>query len=391
VLDLLSRLVDKSLVLSGAVLDGSRRYRMLETVRQYVCERLAESGDAAAEARNRHLAVFSNLARKAEPELTSGAQIEWLNRLAVEHDNLRAALEWGLSSAGNADEGAELAGALWWFWVKRGYFAEGQRFLERAAACGRGAPPAVRAKVLLGLGSMTFFQGDFARACAVLGECAGLARATGDAGVVSFALGISAIAAKEIGDQAASAALAEEANAAGRACDVPWMRGPSLSCLAYEALDRRDFARAARLHEEVLDLGRQQRDKWSMGIVLFDLAVLRIVQGRHPEARALCAEGIALSQEFGDRRGIAWCIGVLAGADAAEGEPLRAATLRGAMEGLLATVGAPVQPSYNTWIAQPFFGGVQRTLGPYRYERALVEGRGMSLGQAIDYALAEQA
>ena len=72
-----------------------------------------------------------------------------------------------------------------------------------------------------------------------------------------------------------------------------------------------------------------------MGISLSDLALLRVVQQRHAEARALCAEGLGLYQEFGDRRGIAWCLGILSGVEAAEGQTLRAARLRGAMEGLL--------------------------------------------------------
>ena len=87
-----------------------------------------------------------------------------------------------------------------------------------------------------------------------------------------------------------------------------------------------------------------------MGITLFDLALLRVVQQRHDEARALCAEGIGLYQEFGDRRGIAWCLGILSATEAAKGRALRAARLRGAMEGLLESVGAPIQASYNHWI-----------------------------------------
>ena len=122
---------------------------------------------------------------------------------------------------------------------------------------------------------------------------------------------MSALAALELGDFAECARLATEGQAAARASTTPFVQGPALACLAYLAMHEGDLDRAGRLHEEVLDLVSPAGDKWGMGITLFDLALLRVVQQRHDEARALCAEGIALSQEFGDRRGIAWCLGIL--------------------------------------------------------------------------------
>jgi predicted ATPase/DNA-binding winged helix-turn-helix (wHTH) protein len=389
VLDLLSRLVDKSLIVVDNEAAGNRRYRFLETVRQYSRERLTESGETAG-IRNRHLAIFLDLARRAEPELTKADQVKWLNFLQAEHDNLRSALEWSLAAPDSGERSLEFVTMLSWFWLKRGYFAEGQRLLERALETGTTVRPGLRARALLGLGNMTFFQGDFARTRAVLEESAILARATGDLGIAAFALGISAIAAKEMGDHQGSARLTSEGLAAGRASEYPWMQGPALSCLAYGALQDQDFDRAGRLHEEVLELVRQHGERWAMTIALFDLAVLRVLRRQHVEARALCAEGIAVCQEFSDRRGIAWCIGLLAAADAAEGRSLQAARLRGAMEGLLTSVGAPIQPSYYALIDEPFFAGVQRTLGADVYAQALAEGRAMPLGQAIDDALEER-
>jgi hypothetical protein len=134
-------------------------------------------------------------------------------------------------------------------------------------------------------------------------------------------------------------------------------------------------------------LSRAQGDLWGLGIVLFDLALLRVVQHRYGEARALCAEGIALARAFRDRRAIAWCLGVVAGADAAEGRPLRAARLRGAMEGLIDSIGSSVQPTYNIWIGDRLFGAVQQELGTDAYQQALTAGRAMSLPQAIQYAM----
>ena len=115
--------------------------------------------------------------------------------------------------------------------------------------------------------------------------------------------------------------------------------------------------------------------------------MLRVIQHRHSEARSLCAESIALGRQFGDLRSIAWSFGLLAGADAAEGRPIRAATLRGAMEGLLDSIGSSVQPSYNAWIGNQYFEAAREAVGVDVYEHAVMHGRAMSLTQAIEYSM----
>jgi non-specific serine/threonine protein kinase len=114
------------------------------------------------------------------------------------------------------------------------------------------------------------------------------------------------------------------------------------------------------------------------------------MQGRSTEARALCAEGIARFQESGDRRGIAWCVGVLAGAEAEDGHALRAARLRGAMEGLLESVGAPVQESYHRFTGERSLRTMKDALGDDRFHSARAEGRAMSLSRAIRFALEQE-
>ena len=239
----------------------------------------------------------------------------------------------------------------------------------------------------MSLGSITFFQGDFVRTRGLLEESAALGRAAGDLSVVGFSLGMRALAALELGDFAEGAEVATEGQAAGRASTTPWVQGPSLACLAYLAMHDGDFERAGQLHEEALELARRRGEKWGMGISLFDLALLRVVQQRHAQARALCAEGIALHEEFGDRRGVAWCLGILSGAEAAAGHALRAARLRGAMEGLLESVGAPVQASFNRWIGDRYLDAMKDCLGASVFQAALAEGRTMSFARAIQFGL----
>jgi hypothetical protein len=386
VLDLMTRLVDKSLVLVDPDVEGRRRYRFLETVRHYGRERL-EASDEADAVRARHFGFFLDLARRAEPELTRAEQLLWLDRLQLEHDNLRAALEWYLASRHPGADGLELAASLHWFWLKRACFAEGQRFLERALARDTSAAPAERAPALMALGSIVFFQGQFDRADGLLEESAALAGAAGEPSIAAVALGLQTMAAMERGDRAAAARCAAESGAAGRASGERWLESFSLTYSAYEALYAGDVDRAGDLHEQVLAIGRAHGDLWGMGIVLFDLALLRVVQHRYAEARALCHEGMTIGHRFRDRRAIAWCLGVLAGADAAEGQPVRAARLLGAMQGLLDAIGSSAQPTFNALIGDRLAGALREELGTDTCGRALAAGRAMSLSQAMDCAI----
>jgi ATP/maltotriose-dependent transcriptional regulator MalT len=238
----------------------------------------------------------------------------------------------------------------------------------------------------MGLGSIVFFQGDFERAAGLLDESAAQAGPAGEPSIVAIARGLQTMAAIERGNQAAAAWCAEESRAAGRAAGEPWLECFSLSYFAYVAMSAGDVDRAGEKHERALAALRALGDLWGMGIVLFDLALLRVVQHRYVDARALCAEGIALGRQFGDRRAIAWCLGILAGADAADGHVLRAARLRGAMEGLLEGIGSFAQPTYQAWIGDRLFPAVQQKLGTDTYRQALAAGRMMSLAQAIRYA-----
>ena len=133
VLDLLSRLVSKSLVSVENEFAGERRYRFLETVRQYARERLMQAA-AADRLRERHFEFFFNEFRGAMPILRGPGQLQCLQRLRIEQENVRAALEWALTSPALAEKAVELAGALFWFWTKRGLFEEGKLWLERALA-----------------------------------------------------------------------------------------------------------------------------------------------------------------------------------------------------------------------------------------------------------------
>ncbi len=132
VLDLLIHLVDKSLVVVDEQ-PGQLRYRMLETVRQYAREKLLESGEGER-LHTQHLAYFLKFAEEAEPHLFRTEQIDWLDRLELDDDNLRAALEWAVDDPQNnpPEAALRLCSALWYFWWIRGYRSYGQEWLKRA-------------------------------------------------------------------------------------------------------------------------------------------------------------------------------------------------------------------------------------------------------------------
>src|SRR5215212_8289234 len=186
VLDLLGALVDKSLVVAGAVSGGAVRYRMLEPIRQYAREKLEESGEVA-EVQGRHAAFFLALAEEAEPELVGPQQSAWVERLEEEHDNLREALSWALVR-GKADLGLRFGGALWRFWYQLGYLSEGIGWMERVLEASEPTASPVRMKALEGMGWLTQLQGDTERAEATYEEMLKLSQELGDKGNIATAL-----------------------------------------------------------------------------------------------------------------------------------------------------------------------------------------------------------
>jgi non-specific serine/threonine protein kinase len=383
-LDLLSHLVDKSLVNVDEDASGARRYRCLETVRQYGRERLVRSGDAER-ARDRHLDFFSHLIRRAEPELKGADQVAWLSRLQIEHDNLRAALDWCLSAPEHGETGVELAAALIWFWFKRGFVGEARQWLERVLAAGATSPAAVRAKALDALGWMVAFQGDFSTALVRAAETLALAREAGDWYTIAdilFLQGFLAVQRHELNEALELAdACADAASTSG---DL-WMQAHPFELRGFAARLQGDYERAAQYFDQALALFRRTRDVWILSRTLTDLGQIRVLQGRVVEARAIADEGLSLSLQLGDVREVAYHFEIFAATHAAQGNAGRAARLWGALDRLLESVGSPLMPGFK--LRDGYLKGARESLGELAFQDALSEGRTMSLQQAVHYAL----
>jgi tetratricopeptide (TPR) repeat protein len=386
VLDLLSHLVNKSLVVVESDSRGEPRYRYLETVRHYGRDRLRESA-GSDRVRNRHLGFFLDLARRAEPELMGLRQASWLKELHLEHDNLRSALDWCMSPAQLAeqpDRALDFSTALWWFWVKRGFLTEGRQWLDRAVEMAPKSSPSRRARACAALANMTYFKGDFSDTATYAMNSVALGREAGDLFSVAFGLGLQTIAAAEVGDVGSALKFAGECRAAAIASGNSWTAGPALYVLGFLAVRAGDYDEASRIYEEAWHVSI--RDPWASSIHVSCLVGLRVVQGRHAEAHALAAEGIALCRDIEDPIRTAWSLVGVGAAQAVQGRPLNAARLWGASEQLLDSAAASLPPTHR-WIRDRHVEAVRAALGDAAFRAASAEGRAMSMRQAIQCAL----
>ncbi len=179
VLDGISGLVDQSLVVARPASDGLR-IRLLETVRRYAADRLAEDPAEQAATRRRHATAYAALVEAAAEDLPGRDQVRWLERLTYEHDNLRAATTWAIE----ADDGPlalRLGAASWRFWQIRGHLDEGRavirRILEMPSAL---MPTLARAQALGAAGGLAWWAADIAAADALYAEQLDVARGVGD-------------------------------------------------------------------------------------------------------------------------------------------------------------------------------------------------------------------
>jgi non-specific serine/threonine protein kinase len=385
VLDLLSRLVDKSLVVAEAG-EGEVRYRMLEPIRQYGLERLEQSGNADA-ARRRHAAFFLALAEEAE--LLGPRQGEWLERLEMEHDNLRAALSWALGQE-EAELGLRLGGALGEFWHLRGYLSEGRLWLQAALAKGEATLTAARARALAQAGYIAWEQGDYAHSVALSEESLTLSRKLGDAAGVAaalYALGWAAMFGNQI---ERASVLIDEAITLQRAAGDTAGVARSLLILGFVANYRRNYERATALYEESLMLAREAGDGFAIALSLGVGALAALGRGDHRQTKLLCEEGLQTSRRLKMMHLTAAYLHVAASLAGAQGKATRSARLWGAAEALREDIGTVLSP-FERDLYGPYLTAAQAQLDEAAWKAAWAGGRAMTTEEAIMYALSDRA
>jgi predicted ATPase/class 3 adenylate cyclase len=420
VLDVLGRLVEKSLVVTDPTA-AEARFRLLETVREYARSRLveAEEGDATL---RRHRDWYLALVDAASSAFFMGPEpADWLRRLDREHDDIRAALEWCLDQPGEGHAGLRIAAGLWRYWEIRGHLTEGRGWLERMLEAVADEVSPLRANALTGAGNLAFMQGDFRAASALHEASLALHRRIGDRQSIAYAANNLANAALQVGDHVRARALYEEsveisnelgdergavfgsinlAEVAARQGDLPGARALYESALAWIrsfgdrwmeafALDtfalaigragERDAARS--IHVEALAILEELGDRRGVARVLTHLADLALSDGDPARARDLYRQGLGLRQDLGDLPGLAGAMEGLAGAVASD-DPAAAARLHGAAESLREAIRAIVPPQAAARHDQSL-ADLESRLGPEAFEAARREGRQMTPNEAL--------
>jgi predicted ATPase/class 3 adenylate cyclase len=295
-LDGVASLVEKSLLRQTG--EDEPRFTMLETIREYAEERLAERPDADG-LRLAHAEHFAALARDAEPAFTSADQAVWIDRLEAEQDNCRGAIDWSL--AGGSDELAlALCTSLSWFWYVRGRLSEGRRLLDEALSRDVAQREPVRAGAWIGAGSLALGQGDLGPAAVLLQDGLGLARELDDRPRMALALNTLGVLAYIQGEYERARALNEESLAIYRALNHQFGIVSTLNELAMLATGAGESERAVELYEEALALARRHRLARLTALVLLNLGLLHCERGELSTAKTLFEESVAGLRQIGD-------------------------------------------------------------------------------------------
>jgi predicted ATPase/class 3 adenylate cyclase len=320
-LALLTNLVDQSLV---QVVDhqGSPRYYLLETIREYAWEQLEISGEIAA-VRAAHFAWYNQFAEAALPQLRGSAQAACADQLELEHDNLRAALTWCTQDPARAGAGLCLAGALGRFWLLRDYWHEGLGWVETMLAATVPAPTACRARALYAAGALS---PDRVRARLWLEESITLWRQLGDRAGLAYALDELADKRRISHDLAGALAAAEESRALFAALGDTGGLAWSLFELGRIALRHNDLAQARSLLEQSRRLFNRAEEKGGQAWCLYQLGRVCLTQEDYAAAQAALDESLALRRTLGGAEGTAWLLNSLGELARMQGHLAEAAT-----------------------------------------------------------------
>jgi predicted ATPase/class 3 adenylate cyclase len=384
VLALLAELVRKSLVVADESVDEvATRFRMLETIRQYAHEKL-EAILGIAEISDRHARFFTRLAVEAEPHLNGGPKnLEWLQRLEIEHGNLRAALEWCLSG-GDQPMGAQLAGSLTFFWVRQDHHYEGRNYLERVLEASDRAPAAVKAKLFLSAGILAYFRQELEASFAAYQKAANLYRGGNDPGnlgttLVFYGGTLGMIYPSRYPE---AVALCDEGLDILRKIDNKPRIAQGLNFMGEMVRTHGDYEKAKTVYEECLSFARENGDLRREMMMYQKLGFVAVHAGDYLQAEALCHQGIQLALQINSVTQFAETIMVLAGVNAAQRQPAKGARMMGAAEAMLESRMIVLQPADKFEIVR-YKSNLRELLGETAYEEAIQEGRRMSLNEVL--------
>jgi predicted ATPase len=418
-LDEIAGLVEQNLVRSH---DG--RLTLLETIRDYGLERLAESGEEQA-VRGRHADWFVRLSERAGPELSGTDQVAWFDRLELELDNLLAALAFLVESK-DANEALRLTSSIWVFWETR-RAAEGRRALKTSLENRAGADAHLAAQAMLASGTLLFWDADMqgarpyfeagARVFRELGDDTWLAPALVRLSWVALetdkneeALELAGEALDVVerviepwaraevlnyagcalvmggGDRRRGRALLEQAHAEYREMGNEQRVGEVLNNLGWVVMHDGEFDLARSYHARNIVTARRTRDGSRLSHALGNLAVIAALTGQLTEARAFVLENLAVQRERGERRNVGEALIVAAAILASSSDHEAAHRLVGAAEAMYQAGGADLNEFERRILDERVFAAMENG-GREALFHARAAGRAMTTYEAIDFAL----
>jgi predicted ATPase/class 3 adenylate cyclase len=387
VLEGLGVLLDQSLIFP-VEREGRSRIRMLQVIRQYAAERLAESGEAES-IKGRHLEVCTALAEEMAANVLGHDRKLHLDRIAADHDNVRAANDWAVE-AGDSERALRLTAAMWRFWQARGHLLEARRRLEAALAM-PGGTLASRAKATEALGGVLWWQGGVHECLATYRRALEMQRQVGDPGEIANALYNMALAVDFASPQggtgvAESVAMLDEAEEiyrrlgdVGGLGDVAWGRGN-----AY--LIDRDFAKAVEPFEASVDYYEQAGNEFGRGWGLYELGFVAIRRGDLEAAGRYFHDGLSLFAAHHDESAAVMFVAGLAGLAQEQGDEEEKLRLAGAFHSMRITTGTDLV----TYTINLPPGLEYETMEALTGEHAewYRQGKAMGYDEAVAYALA---
>ncbi|HVW44532.1 MAG TPA: LuxR C-terminal-related transcriptional regulator [Amycolatopsis sp.] len=383
VAEALSGLVDKSIVVRGNGTGGAR-YRLLEVVRQFGAARLADSGEKA-ELLARHCDYFRRHALRAYSDYCSERDIEWFTETFQELANIRAALEFSLSPAGDAHLALQISAAMTPFWEHERFLLEGYGWLRQSLERNNSASPE-RANALAFASFMGLLVGRVTEAGNALSECENLATELALDGVLASSALARAFLEFVSGDIGATLSGLAEAVRLGRASGNDWATAEALTGVSLLSFVEGD-ERAAEKAENQLRFAREKGTHLNKALALWLIGLNHWRDDDHDSAVRYMREALTLLERFPSSTSTATCIEGLAWAAASQGDMERAAELIGASREVWQANDMRLAQSITYRVGEKIEKTIRAALGADAFERAFNRGAGLSLEQATDLAL----
>jgi predicted ATPase/DNA-binding XRE family transcriptional regulator len=384
--NLITSLLDKSLL--QRVLDrearGEPHYTMLVTIQEFARAHL-RGMDEETETRNWHLAYFLDLAEKGDREIRGPNQIEWLDRLHVMRDNLRAALDWTIET-GQTEAALQMARKLHWFFFVRGDHNEGRQWLGRVLALPDASEyPGLYAEALTQIAHHTWLQIGGKEARPLVEQALSITQIHDDKRNTAKALAILGLVLTHENNFAAAQSTLEESKVLFRDVHDQWGFAHAVMCLALGFFRQDDWATTLALHEQALTLFREVGDRYFQSAALRFIGYVHVRQSNWLVAQNALREALILAKELSSTWEIAAVLWGLTDAVQGAGDYARAVRLNWAAKNVFELVGTWKQEDESVF--EEVLESCRAALGESEFAAAVAEGRAMTMEQAIAYAL----